>query len=256
MKFVAFAIVVVAFAMHGSIPSIAQSNIAQSSITQKKDVPQNDMPQGVLLQDSLEASSEAPRLGVGVSLLPYTFPNNDIYVVQPAGVHTWYVPVQFGRHFRWETEFAFSQTGDSLRFMLNNNTVPARHYRVTTFARVGMGVYYTHPFDAQTRLYAGVRSGLVSASVRWETFLLDRMMTKPFVYFENIGSFWIGGVLGFEYRFAQHFAVGAEAHLTNYTTGAVASLSDVPKDYPIRFPAGRTSDAIVTSANLAFRFFF
>lgn len=209
-----------------------------------------------IVQDSTEIVSEAPRVGIGVSVLPYTFPNNDTYLVQPTGVHSWYVPVQFGKHFRWETEFAFSQTNDSLQFTLNNNTVPARHYRVTTFARVGMGVYYVHPFDAQTRLYGGVRSGLVSVSVRWETFLLDRMMAKPFEYFENIGSFWIGGILGFEYRLGGHFVVGAEAHLTSYVTGAVHSLSPLPNEYPIRFPVGRTSDVVVSSANVAFRFFF
>ncbi|MCU0427052.1 MAG: hypothetical protein MUF71_15650 [Candidatus Kapabacteria bacterium] len=207
-------------------------------------------------KDSLEAASEAPRVGIGVSILPYTFPNNDTYLVQPAGVHSWYIPVQFGQHFRWETEFAFAQANDSLRLNLNNNTVPARHYRTSTFSRVGMGVYYTHPFDAETRVYTGVRSGVVVSAVRWETFLLDRVMPSPFVYLENIGSFWFGGVLGFEYRFARHFALGAEAHLASYTTGAMSSTNPPPSDYPVRFPAGRTSDAVLTSANVALRFFF
>ena len=82
------------------------------------------------------------------------------------------------------------------------------------------------------------------------------LFRSPFVYFENIGSFWIGGVVGFEYRLTKHISLGAEAHLTSYATGAVTSLSPLPSNYPTRFPAGRTSDAVVTSANAAIRFFF
>lgn len=207
------------------------------------------------LQQDTVHQEETPRVGLGISLVPYVFPNNDTYPVQPAGVMSWYIPVQIGRYFRWETEFSYAQTGDSLLFNLNNNSVPARHYRVTTYAHLGMGVYYTHPLEEHTRLYGGVRSGIVSASVQWETFLLDRVMTQPFLYAENIGSFWIGGVIGFEYSITRHVAFGAEAHITSYATGAVSSRSPLPADYPARFPAGRTSDVILTSARIALRVF-
>lgn len=200
-------------------------------------------------------SSEAPHIGLGVSLVPYTFPNNDTYLVQPAGALSWYVPVQFGRHFRCEVEFSYAQANDSLLLALDNNLL-IRNYRVSTFARVGVGVYYTHPFDVSTRLYAGLRSGLVSASVTWESFVVGQNMTSPYLYNENIGSFWFGGVVGFEYCITKHVALAAEAHLTSYATGAVSSTSPLPSNYPARFLAGRTSDAVLTSANVAVRFFF
>lgn len=200
-------------------------------------------------------SSEAPHIGLGISLLPYTFPNNDTYLVQPAGALSWYVPVQFGQHFRCELEFSYAQANDSLLLAFDNNQ-RIRNYRVSTFARGGVGVYYTHPFDATTRLYAGVRSGLVTSSVTWESFVVGQNMTAPYLYNENIGSFWFGGAVGFEYRFTNHIAIGAEAQLTSYATGAVYSSSPLPSNYPARFPAGRTSDAILTSANVAVRFFF
>ncbi len=200
-------------------------------------------------------SSEAPHIGLGISLLPYTFPNNDTYLVQPAGALSWYVPVQFGQHFRCELEFSYAQANDSLLLVLDNNQ-RIRNYRVSTFARGGVGVYYTHPFDATTRLYAGVRSGLVTSSVTWESYVVGQNMTAPYLYNENIGSFWFGGAVGFEYRFTNHIAIGAEAQLTSYATGAVYSSSPLPSNYPARFPAGRTSDAVLTSANVAVRFFF
>lgn len=200
-------------------------------------------------------SSEAPHIGLGISLLPYTFPNNDTYLVQPAGALSWYVPVQFGRHFRCELEFSYARAGDSLLLVLDNNQ-RISNYRVSTFARAGVGVYYTHPFDAATRLYGGVRSGLVTSSVAWESFVVGQGMTAPYIYNENIGSFWFGGTVGFEYRFTNHIALGAEAQLTSYATGAVYSSSPLPSNYPARFPVGRTSDAVLTSANVAVRFFF
>jgi hypothetical protein len=200
-------------------------------------------------------SSEAPHIGLGVSLLPYTFPNNDTYLVQPAGALSWYVPVQFGQHFRCELEFSYTQANDSLLLTIDNNQ-RIRNYRVSTFARVGVGIYYMHPFDASTRLYAGVRSGLVTASVTWESFVIGQTMTSPYVYNENIGSFWFGGVVGFEYCFTKHIALAGEAHLTSYATGTPYTTSQLPSNYPARFPAGRTSDAVLTSANVAVRFFF
>ncbi|MFY7999867.1 MAG: outer membrane beta-barrel protein [Candidatus Kapaibacteriota bacterium] len=206
--------------------------------------------------DTTEASSEAPHVGLGISLLPYTFPNNDTYLVQPAGTLSWYAPVQFGKHFRCEVEFSYMQSHDSLRLQLSS-TVGTNNYRISTFGRVGLGVYYTHPFDLQTRLYAGLRSGLVTSSVQWKSFIVGSTMTSPFVYDEGIGSFWIGGVLGFEYLLTKHIAIGAEAHLTSYATGATNSyISTLPSNYPARFPVGRTSDAALTSANVAIRFFF
>lgn len=219
-------------------------------------IPQVQYAQGAAQSAAQVAdSSEAPRVGLGISLLPYTFPNNDTYLVQPAGALSWYVPVQFGQHFRCELEFSFAQASDSLLLALDNNQ-RISNYRVSTFARAGVGVYYTHPFDATTRLYGGVRSGLVTSSVRWESFVVGQGMTAPYLYDENIGSFWFGGAVGFEYRFTNHIALGAEAQLTSYATGAVHSSSPLPSNYPARFPVGRTSDAVLTSANVAVRFFF
>ena len=50
--------------------------------------------------------------------------------------------LQFGQHFRCELEFSYAQANDSLLLVLDNNQ-RIRNYRVSTFARGGVGVYYT-----------------------------------------------------------------------------------------------------------------
>ena len=58
----------------------------------------------------------------------------------------------------------------------------------------------------------------------------------------------------FEYRFTNHIAIGAEAQLTSYATGAVYSSSPLPSNYPARFPAG--APAMGSYVRTAVRFSF
>ena len=200
---------------------------------------------------------EIARLGIGVSIIPYTFPNNDTYNIQPAGVLSWYVPVQVGKYFRMETEFAISSSQDRFPLLLGKDS--AQNVRNNLFFRVGIGTYYTHPFDDNTRLYCGVRSGLVSSSVEW--FSTVPMVRAPpttitYIYNENVASFWFGGVVGFEYLLTKHISIGAELHGTSYTTGQPHTSSPIPNNYPRRFNPDFSSDAFVSSAVIALRFFF
>jgi hypothetical protein len=204
---------------------------------------------------ALADSSEAPRFGLGVSLTPYIFPDNDSFPVQPAGNLAWQIPVQFGRFFRVEAEIQYAQSNDSLQVLLDN-TLQTRNYRQTAFGRVGMGVYFTPELDVATRLVIGARSGVAAASVTWESFIVGQSMTEPFRYNESIGSFWFGGVVGFEYSLGARVAVGADARLTRYETGATSSTSPLPANYPARFPFGRSSAALVTGAAAHLRVFF
>ena len=200
-------------------------------------------------------SSEAPRLGLGVSFTPYIFPNNDSFPMQPAGTLAWQIPVQFGRFFRVEAEFMYAHSNDSLTLNLDN-ALQTRNFRQTAFGRVGVGVYYTGELDAATRLIVGVRSGVAAASVTWESFVVGQTMTEPFRYNESVGSFWFGGVFGFEYSLSERVALGADARLTHYETGATSSTSPLPANYPARFPFGRSSVALVTGAAAHLRVFF
>jgi Outer membrane protein beta-barrel domain len=199
-------------------------------------------------------ASDTLRVGIGVGLLPWQFPNNDAYAVQPSGVLSWYVPVQIGTFFRTQLEFAYFGANDSVPLTVNNNTILTRTTRQSTFLRFGVGVYYTHPVDTQTRFYGGFRSGFVSSSVNWQSFIISQNVTN--LYNENVASFWLGLALGFEYLLTSHIALGAEIHLTNYTTGAPASSSPIPSEYPRRFTPGYTSNATLTAALIALRFFF
>jgi hypothetical protein len=201
---------------------------------------------------------EIARLGIGVSVIPYTFPNNDTYNIQPAGVLSWYVPVQVGRFFRVETEFALASSQDRFPLALSP-TLTAQCLRNNLFFRMGVGTYYTHPFDNSTRLYCGMRSGLVSSSVEWFSTIPNNTTppsTITYVYNENVASFWLGGVVGFEYLLTKHISIGAELHGTSYTTGQPHTFSPLPSNYPRRFNPDFSSDAFVSSAVIALRFFF
>jgi Outer membrane protein beta-barrel domain len=200
---------------------------------------------------------EIARLGFGVGIIPYIFPNNDTYNIQPAGVLSWYIPVQVGKHFRVETEFALASSQDRFPLILGTDT--SQNLRNNLFFRIGVGTYYTHPFDNNTRFYAGVRSGLVSSSVEWFSTIPRQGIAKEditYVYNESIGSFWFGGVVGFEYLLTQHISIGAELHGTSYTTGQPHTSSPIPSNYPSRFNSRFSSDAFVSSAVIALRFFF
>jgi Outer membrane protein beta-barrel domain len=196
---------------------------------------------------------EIARLGVGVGIIPYTFPNNNTYDVQPAGVLSWYLPVQIGKHFRTEAEFAFASSQDRFPLQLSASQT-ADNIRNNLFFRFGVGTYYTHPVDEHSRAYVGLRSGIVSSSVEW--FSTPSGMSITYIYNESLGSFWIGGVVGFEYFLTKHITLGAELHGTSYTTGQPYTTSPLPSNYPRRFNPQFTSDALVTSALVALRFFF
>lgn len=196
---------------------------------------------------------EIARLGIGVGIIPYTFPYNHTYDVQPAGVLSWYIPVQIGQHFRVETEFALASAQDRFPVKIDS-TQTTQNVRNSLFFRVGVGTYYTHPFDASTRLYCGLRSGIVSSSVEW--FSTPPGQNFAYIYNESLASFWIGGVVGFEYLLTRHIALGAELHGTSYTTGQPHTSSPIPNNYPRRFNPQFSSDAFVSSALVALRFFF
>lgn len=196
---------------------------------------------------------EIARLGVGVGIIPYSFPFNNTYDVQPSGVLSWYIPVQVGKYFRTEAEFSLASSQDRFPIKIDS-TQTTQNLRNTLFFRFGVGTYYTHPFDNTTRLYGGVRSGIVSSSVEW--FSTPPGRTEPYIYNESVGSFWFGGVIGFEYLLTKHIAVGAELQGTSYTTGFPFTSSPIPSNYPRRFNPSFTSDSFVTSALIAMRFFF
>ncbi len=220
-------------------------SFAQSASTAVK-------PESIGLE-STRPEPEIAHLGFGVSIIPYTFPSNDTYNLQPAGVLSWYVPVQVGKYFRVETEFGISSTQDKFPVKIDS-TQSTENVRNNLFFRFGVGTYYTHPIEQNMRVYGGVRSGLVSSSVEW--FSTPPRQTFSYIYNESVASFWFGGVFGFEYILTKNITIGAELHGTSYTTGQPHTSSPIPSNYPRRFNPDFSSDAFVSSANVALRFFF
>lgn len=200
-----------------------------------------------------EEAGDKARIGIGVSVNPLALVRDD-GAIQPAGVTAWYIPVQVGKHVRFETEVSYTISRNQYPQMLG--TTPVQQDVTESYLRIGQGVFYTSAVDETGfRWYTGLRSGVLFGNISFTT----TVQTRPQVdfYDQTKAAFWLGASLGAEHYFSRHVCVGAELQITWYDIGTPNSVRSIPPpNIGIRYPLDTQRSTVVTNGLLFLRFFF
>ncbi|HTE39448.1 MAG TPA: hypothetical protein VK629_01380 [Steroidobacteraceae bacterium] len=173
----------------------------------------------------VSSGAMAADVGVGVS-----FRSTD---------STIYVPIDISKFFRVEPLIRFSQS------KVTDNTFGFENEQRMTSYSVGTGLFGLHPLGDSVVVYYGGRFAYIRAKTEAANVVVGAF--GPYVQqFELRGDgFSFAPTLGMEYRFAEHFSVGAEAALT-YT--------DLDFESDVNSTTG--SETTSTTTNIIFRYRF
>lgn len=199
----------------------------------------------IIISSTPLLAQERITIGLGVGLNTAIFLGDAKTEFQPAGVATWYVPIQIGAHLRVEPEIGYAHT---YTFYEDNSTRDAEVNR--SFLRIGTGVFYAWKADSTLRIYAGVRTGILSTSLE-QNYIVRLSGQVSDEYKENQASFYYAGAIGGEWLATQHFSIGAELQFAHYAVGIVESRTPT-----LVYPRNQQYSVFTTQALIGVRFYF